>query len=174
MEFQGKLIIIAILCMLICISISIGIGGYLFTTPATTPTTTTPVPIPAPAPAPATIQAAPATTPAPAQQAPIPAPLELARKTVKERLQAVCPVDPAAEGKINKTNGATYEEYLFSGCTDAQTCDKFDPDPISNAIINKKGPPSGIEHCGAWVISGGTGYDYIFNGNTRKWDKVFK
>lgn len=83
--------------------------------------------------------------------------------TVKERLELVCPKIPDAGDKINPGNSATYDNYLFSGCRDAGTCDSYgQPDPISNALLNK------TEHCGAWNLNS-TGYNW--NWNTKKWNK---
>lgn len=78
---------------------------------------------------------------------------ETPKKTVREQLQAVCPKDPAAGDKINVGNTATYDDYLFSGCTAANACSGYEPDAVSQAILKK------TEHCGAWVLNS-TGYSY--------------
>ena len=71
-------------------------------------------------------------------------------RTVRERLQLTCPVDPNADGKISVGNGASYDNYLFSACTAANTCDTTTPDVISNRIINMKKPE---EKCGSWNLT---------------------
>ena len=70
--------------------------------------------------------------------------------TVKEMLKLTCPVDPAANGKINVGNGANYEDYLFTACKEAGTCDGYVPDEISKRIINMD---KSKEHCGAWLLT---------------------
>jgi hypothetical protein len=61
---------------------------------------------------------------------------------------------------INPGNLAKYDDYLFSGCKDAGTCDSFTVDPISQALINKKEP------CGAWNLRS---VGYKWNPDTKKW-----
>jgi hypothetical protein len=74
-------------------------------------------------------------------------------KTVKQQLEKACPKIPRANGMINIGNQATYEDYLFSGCKKAGTCNGYNPDMISEGLLNKK------EHCGAWDVKS-TGLTY--------------
>ena len=74
-------------------------------------------------------------------------------KTVKQQLETTCPRNSRANGMINIGNLATYDDYLFSACKKAGTCNDYDPDIISQGIINKK------EHCGAWDLKS-TGLSY--------------
>jgi hypothetical protein len=85
-------------------------------------------------------------------------------KTVKQQLETTCPPNPRANGMINIGNQATYEDYLFSGCKKAGTCDSHEPDIISAGILNKK------EHCGAWDLKS-TGLQYsLAKGWTKEAD----
>jgi len=91
--------------------------------------------------------------------------------TVRQQLQKACPLNKRANGMINIGNSATYEDYLFSGCKKAGTCDGYEPDVISEGIINKTEP------CGAWELkSTGLSYNPAKGGwrketNCRKYDK---
>jgi chromosome segregation ATPase len=82
-------------------------------------------------------------------------------KTVKDYLMLKCPRQSDADGKINKGNDATYEDYLFSSCENSGTCDKAleDGDAVSRGLINN------LVNCGNWSIPNTT---YIYN-NTSKW-----
>lgn len=68
------------------------------------------------------------------------------RKTVRTKLSELCPKDPQAGDKINRGNAATYDDYLFSACKKANTCDSYEPDPITEKLLRK------TEHCGAWHL----------------------
>jgi hypothetical protein len=76
-----------------------------------------------------------------------------AKTTVRQMLEKECPIDANAGTKINVGNNAEREDYLFSGCKSANTCEGTMPDPVSSAIINK------TEHCGAWHLDS-TGYKW--------------
>ena len=94
-------------------------------------------------------------------------------KTIKQLLADKCPVSVGETRDgivyINPTNVATRENYLFSGCTDAGTCNnipndsskatKNQIDPISKNLLNNIS-----NNCGSWAIG-----DYHMNGT--KWIK---
>jgi len=88
--------------------------------------------------------------------------------TVRQRLVQVCPYDKAANGMIAVGNGASYNSYLFSGCTQAKSCDSVGaPDAISAIIINfytevQMYQPN--QQCGSWDL--GT---IAWNPNTNSW-----
>jgi len=85
--------------------------------------------------------------------------------TVRQQLRKACPVNKRANGMINIGNLATYEDYLFSGCKKAGTCDGYEPDVISEGIINK------TEHCGAWDLkSTGLRYNPVKGGWRKEKD----
>jgi hypothetical protein len=94
-------------------------------------------------------------------------------KTVRERLTEKCPLSGSETRNgivyINPTNSATRENYLFSGCTDAGTCDNI-PNDYSKATKNQIDPISKnllnniSNNCGSWTIG-----DYSMNGT--KWIK---
>lgn len=89
-------------------------------------------------------------------------------KTVRESLNDVCPLNGSETRNgvvyINPTNLATRDDYLFSGCTDANTCDNTSTsnvDPVSkNLLDNVKGI------CGSWGVG-----DYNWDNGVKKWIK---
>jgi hypothetical protein len=157
--YENILIFFMIILSLVIISVIGYVIYYIITEVATTkPPTTTVVPTTTVAPT----TKAPTTTPTTTPAAPITAPTTaapIAQKTVRQKLQEICPLDPEAGDKINKGNSATYNDYMFSGCEAAKTCDSTEPDPISKAILNKTEP------CGAWILNS-TRYTYDL---TNKW-----
>lgn len=136
---NNKFVVLGVLiCCCITFLIS-GIVAYFATKEAPSP----PVALPEP-------QSTTRSKSAPSDAPPPPTP-PLPPKTVRQRLEEVCPKDPKAGGMINVGNVATYDDYLFSGCTAANSCETLTPDPVSDAILNKK------EGCGAWNLNS-TGY----------------
>jgi hypothetical protein len=87
--------------------------------------------------------------------------------TVRERLDKLCPMTVSETRNgivfINPTNGATRDDYLFSGCTAAGTCDQSDVDPVSNNML--KNIPNNC-HCGCWDLG-----DYSWDPANRRWVK---
>jgi len=87
------------------------------------------------------------------------------KKTVKDLLEKKCPlsISQTRDGNvyINQTNSALRDKYLFSGCTDSNTCNTTNLDPISKNILDSI-PSKG--HCGAWDLG-----DYGWNQDTGKW-----
>ena len=85
--------------------------------------------------------------------------------TVKDLLEKKCPlsISQTRDGNvyINQTNSALRDKYLFSGCTDSNTCNTTNLDPISKNILDSI-PSKG--HCGAWDLG-----DYGWNQDTGKW-----
>jgi hypothetical protein len=136
---MGAVIIIAIIAVLICICSSVSGGAAFYMTQESTKESESSTPEISSKP--------PATSPS---------------LTVREKLIKACPKNQAAGNQISQGNGATYDNYLFSGCTDANTCDGYIEDPISQALINKK------EHCGAWEL-GSVGYEW--DPSINKWKK---
>jgi len=91
-------------------------------------------------------------------------------KTTRELLNLKCPLSGSETRNgvvyINPTNIATRDDYLFSGCVDAGTCDSTMPDPISKRIINAP------ERCGAWWLDSDASQPiYRFNPTQKKWVK---
>ena len=68
-------------------------------------------------------------------------------KSVRQRLDETCPTSlsemRAGKVYINPTNLALRDDYLFSGCKTANTCESVTPDPISQNLLDMK-------NCGAW------------------------
>ena len=85
--------------------------------------------------------------------------------TVKDLLEKKCPlsISQTRDGNvyINQTNSALRDKYLFSGCTDSNTCNTTNMDPISKNILDSI-PSKG--HCGAWDLG-----DYGWNQDKGKW-----
>lgn len=82
-------------------------------------------------------------------------------KTTQSRLMEKCPRRSDANGMINKGNLASYENYLFSACKEAGSCDKGTPDFISQKLLDMK------EHCGAWDIKS---QNIKWNNSLKKWE----
>jgi hypothetical protein len=86
--------------------------------------------------------------------------------TVKELLNEKCPlsISETRNGNvyINDKNGALRDEYLFSGCTDSNTCDTYNLDPISKNILDSIPDKGG--HCGDWGLG-----DYEWDKDKDKW-----
>jgi hypothetical protein len=84
---------------------------------------------------------------------------------VKDLLEKKCPlsISQTRDGNvyINQTNSALRDKYLFSGCTDSNTCNTTNMDPISKNILDSI-PSKG--HCGAWDLG-----DYGWNQDKGKW-----
>jgi hypothetical protein len=82
-------------------------------------------------------------------------------KTVRDALIKKCPKQSDAGDKINKDNVATYEDYLFGACLDANTCDKkvSEADKVSKAIIDN------VKNCGNWGIPN---TNYTWNSNNKR------
>lgn len=85
--------------------------------------------------------------------------------TVKDLLEKKCPlsISQTRDGNvyINQGNSALRDKYLFSGCTDSNTCNTTNMDPISKNILDSI-PSKG--HCGAWELG-----NYGWNQDTGKW-----
>ena len=105
------------------------------------------------------------TTPAPTTTTPAPA-TPPSVQTLRQKLIKTCPASGGEKRRdilyINPTNGATYDDYLFSACKAAGTCDKpvDQADAVSAKIIDVIGNKRC--HCGCW----GLDKDYMWNG---KW-----
>lgn len=86
-------------------------------------------------------------------------------ETTRGSLMKKCPIDPNANGMINVGNSAMYEDYLFSACQDADTCENpvSMADPISSTLINSS------THCGAWLIDAPGYNSYTWNQTEKKW-----
>jgi hypothetical protein len=82
--------------------------------------------------------------------------------TVREQLVKACPKPQNAGNMIVPGTEATYDNYLFSACEAAGTCDGNNPDEISAGIIAK------TESCGAWDLKS-TGLSY---GLDKGWTKA--
>ena len=117
---------------LILILVAIGVGVYFYTKKDTATTTTT-----------TTDSNSSSTTP-----------------TTRQQLEAVCPKDNAAGDKINFGNSAKREDYLFSACKVAGSCDSPILDPISETLLGSL--KTKANHCGAW--------EHTFNGKKIEWD----
>lgn len=88
--------------------------------------------------------------------------------TTRQLLDQKCPLSSSEIRNgvvyINPTNLATRDEYLFSACTTAGTCDSTTPDPISKRLIE------GREHCGGWSLSTDPSKpDYAWDNTAKKW-----
>jgi hypothetical protein len=83
----------------------------------------------------------------------------------KNLLEKKCPlsISQTRDGNvyINQTNSALRDKYLFSGCTDSNTCNTTNLDPISKNILDSI-PNKG--HCGAWNLG-----DYEWSQDNGKW-----
>jgi len=77
-------------------------------------------------------------------------------QTVRQKLIETCPASGGEKREdllyINPTNGALYDDYLFSACKEADTCNRpvGQADPVSAKIIDVIG--KGRCHCGCWLL----------------------
>jgi hypothetical protein len=88
--------------------------------------------------------------------------------TVRQRLDKLCPVDPLANGMINKGNMATRNDYLFNACTAAGTCDSIVPDTISGVLLNTLSSGGG-GFCGGWNQPETTP-KIVWDNSNKKWN----
>jgi hypothetical protein len=88
-------------------------------------------------------------------------------KTVKQLLDEKCPlsISETRDGNIyiNTGNGATRENYLFSGCNSLNSCNTINPDPISKNILDNI---SNTAQCGNFNLGD---YEYTNATNATKW-----
>jgi hypothetical protein len=86
--------------------------------------------------------------------------------TTREKLNNLCPLSISENRNgiiyINPTNGATRDNYLFSGCKESNTCDTTNLDPISKNLLEEV-PKC---HCGCWVLG-----KYSWDPPNNKWVK---
>jgi hypothetical protein len=91
--------------------------------------------------------------------------------TVRQRLMATCPYDPAAKGKLFVGANAPYDAYVLSGCKQYNTCDSMGAaDRISQAIIdyyyNLRIQQEGTI-CRSYRIFG-----WLYNNTIKSWTKI--
>ena len=90
------------------------------------------------------------------------------KPSVRQLLDSKCPMSISETRNgvvyIVEQNEATRNNYLFSGCTDANTCDTVNPDPVSKNLIDNIGAPP--QHCGSWAIG-----NYTLDNGSGKWIK---
>jgi hypothetical protein len=72
--------------------------------------------------------------------------------TVYQRLVAACPYYPEANGMIKPGAVAPYDAYLFSCCTERNTCNSTVPDDCSKAIIERFTASWATDGCGSYKI----------------------
>jgi hypothetical protein len=87
-------------------------------------------------------------------------------KTVRQTLEDVCPIKWELRGddgvlKIMEGTNINREDYLFSGCKEAGTCDTTIYDPISQNIINNIPSKAG---CGSFELG-----NYRWDNTNKKW-----
>ena len=87
-------------------------------------------------------------------------------KTVRQLLEEKCPLSGSVRRDdgvllINPGSVASREDYLFSGCKEAGTCDTTTYDPISQNIINNIPSKTG---CGSLELG-----NYSWDNTNKKW-----
>jgi hypothetical protein len=87
---------------------------------------------------------------------------------VRQRLQEVCPYYPEANGMIAPNTVAPYNDYLFSCCTDASTCElNVDQADMCSAKIIERFSASWSTGCGAYALR--TVPNFIYSNTAKKW-----
>jgi hypothetical protein len=85
-------------------------------------------------------------------------------KTVRQALEDLCPIkweQRGADGVIKIMADINRDDYLFSGCKEAGTCDTTTYDPISQNIINNIPSKTG---CGSLELG-----NYSWDNTNKKW-----